>query len=243
MAEDMIIETAADGTQIGSVSPAPNGDADVEYAPATFNERTGLVNRLERAMAPDTILDGNDPEISQDVVERLLPGYFDNEKRMKAIELYVTGEHSLHSIAEELKVPDRTVAKWAEVGNWIEFNDAIVATLKKHERARITAMRVRERETAIDEQVDLGHKISKVGKEILETVDSAGQFKAVAEGLKLGSDMVGRALAISESGKVDADPSKPGGGGEDGGVRPLVMVFRSEGGLPPVPKSGEVVNV
>lgn len=239
----MVIETAADGTRIGSVSPAPNGDADVEYAPSTFNEQTGLVNLLERAMAPDTILDGNDPEVSQDVVERLLPGYFDNEKRMKAIELYVTGEHSLHSIAEELKVPDRTVAKWAEVGNWIEFNDSIVATLKKHERARITAMRVRERETAIDEQVDLGHKISKVGKEILETVDSAGQFKAVAEGLKLGSDMVGRALAISESGKVDADPSKPGSGGEDGGVRPLVMVFRSEGGLPPVPKSGEVVNV
>lgn len=232
MADDRL-EVSADGAAIGTVCPSPNGDdAPVVCAPSTFDESTGMVARMEHAMLPDTVLDGKDPQLPQEVTEKIFPGYFNSDKRLKAVELYVTGKYSIPLIADEIGVPERTVVKWAEVGNWVGFNEALVDTMKKHERARITAMRVRERERAINEQVELGHKIAEVGKTFIETAETAGQFKAAAEGVKLGSDMVGRALAINESGKMDAEEKKSEA---DGGARPLVMVFGA-GGLPPQPK-------
>ena len=239
VADEIHKDVASDGTPIGSLNAAPNGDDEaVECRPATFDEQTGTVAVIERAISPDAILDGNDVPV--EVIERVLPHYTDNAMRLKAIELYVTGDYSLHTIAERLKIPDRTVAKWAEDGNWINFNERMIETMKRHEKVRITAKRVKERERAIDEQIELGHKITAAGKDFIESAETAGQFKAAVEGVKLGSDMVGRALAINESGKVDAETNKDGS--TDGGNKPLVMVFNG-GGLPPVPKNAEVVDV
>ena len=239
MADEIHKDVASDGTPIGSLNAAPNGDDEaVECRPATFDEKTGTVAVIERAISPDAILDGNDVPV--EVIERVLPHYTDNAMRLKAIELYVTGDYSLHTIAERLKIPDRTVAKWAEDGNWISFNEKMIETMKRHEKVRITAKRVKEREKAIDEQIELGHEITAAGKEFIKGAETAGQFKAAVEGVKLGSDMVGRALAINESGKVDAETNKDGS--SDGGNKPLVMVFNG-GGLPPVPKDAEVVDV
>lgn len=237
---EMRTDIAADGTMIGSVNVAPNADEQhVAFAPAVFDEETGNVQRVEMTMSPDAVLDPNAKDFNREAVELVLPGYTDNGKKLKAIELYVTGEKSIVEIAKEIGVPERTVARWAEDGNWLQFNERMAETLRKHEKARITVKRVKEREKAIDEQIELGHKISAIGKEILETVESSGQFKAVAEGLKLGSDMVGRALAINESGKVDSEDKKDAAAE---GARPLVMVF-GNGGLPPMPVKTEVVDV
>lgn len=240
MAEDILHkDVASDGTPIGTLNAAPNGDDEaIECRPSEFDEATGTVAVVERAISPDAVLDGK--EVPAEVIERVLPHYTDNALRLKAIELYVTGDYSLHTIAERLSVPDRTVAKWAEDGNWIAFNERMIETLKKHEKVRITAKRVKEREKAIDEQIELGHEITAAGKGFITGAKTAGQFKAAVEGVKLGSDMVGRALAINESGKVDAESNKDGP--SDGGNRSLVMVFNG-GGLPPVPKNAEVVDV
>lgn len=239
MAEDLK-ECAADGTVIGAVNSAPNcDDGRVDFVPAVFDETTGNVQKLEHLMAPDTILDGSSEDFSPEAVEVLLPGYSDSNKKLKAIELYLEGDHSLVAIAKEVGVPERTVARWAEEGNWLQFNERMVETLRKHEKARITVKRIKEREAAIDEQIELGHKIAKAGKEFVENAETAGQFKAAAEGAKLGADMIGRALAINESGKMDAEDKKDVAAE---GVRPLVMVF-GNGGLPPMPVKTEVVDV
>ena len=238
MADDIRKDVASDGTPIGSLNAAPNGDDEaVECRPATFDEKTGTVAVIERAISPDAILDGTD--VPAEVIERVLPHYTDSAMRLKAIELYVTGDYSLHTIAEHLKIPDRTVAKWAEDGNWISFNEKMIETMKRHEKVRITAKRVKERERAIDEQIELGHRITAAGKEFIESAETAGQFKAAVEGVKLGSDMVGRALAINESGKVDAETNKD----EDAGTGkvPLVAIITG-GGLPAVQK-GAVIDV
>lgn len=241
MADDMF-EHAADGTPIGSINAAPNGDDNhVVCAPATFDENTGLVRRMELVMSPDAALGKPTDEMPVEVIEKVLPGYSDNDKKLRAVVLYVDGDKSLVEIAKELKVPERTVVRWAEEGNWLQFNERMVKTLKEHEKSRLAVKRVKEREKAIDEQIELGHKIADAGKRFVDDAETPGQFKMAAEGVKLGADMVGRALAISETGKVDADAARAGG--EDGGAKPLVMVFRTDGGLPPMPKAGEVIDV
>ena len=232
------IDMATDGTSIGEVNAAPVGDAEVECKPAVFDEDTGLVSRLELAMSPDAVLAG-DGAVPAEVVEAILPKYGDKRLRLEAAKLYVTGDYSMRAIAEAIDAPERTVARWAEEGNWIEFSERTVETLKRHEKARLAAKRIREREKAIDEQIELGHKIAEAGREFIENAETAGQFKAAAEGVKLGSDMVGRALAINESGKVDADSSKEEG---EGGRQPLVAIIAG-GDLPAVQRGGEVIDV
>ena len=236
---DGSIEMAADGTPIGAINAAPNSDNErVDFAPATFDETTGNVRRIEMAMSPDAVLDASSPDFPAETVELLLPGYADSGKRMKAIELYVTGDKSLVEIAREVGVPDRTVARWAEEGNWLQFNERMVETLRKHEKARIAVRRIKEREAAINEQIELGHKIAKAGKEFVESAETAGQFKAAAEGAKLGADMIGRALAINESGKVDADAQK-----DDEPTGRVSLVMNLNGGLPPTRIEKETIDV
>ena len=233
------IEMAADGTPIGAINAAPNSDNErVDFAPATFDETTGNVRRIEMAMSPDAVLDASSPDFPAETVELLLPGYADSGKRMKAIELYVTGDKSLVEIAREVGVPDRTVARWAEEGNWLQFNERMVETLRKHEKARIAVRRIKEREAAIEEQIELGHRIARAGKEFVDSAETAGQFKAAAEGAKLGADMIGRALAINESGKVDADAQK-----DDEPAGRVSLVMNLNGGLPPVRVEKEAIDV
>ena len=234
------IDMAADGTLIGEVNAAPVGDVEIECRPAVFDDDTGLVSRLELAMSPDAVLSG-DGAVPAEVVEAILPKYGDKRLRLEAAKLYVTGDYSMRAIAEAIDVPERTVARWAEEGDWIGFSERTVETLKRHERARIAAKRIREREKAIDEQIELGHKIAEAGREFIENAETAGQFKAAAEGVKLGSDMVGRALAINESGKVDAESNK---GEEIEGKTPLVAVIAG-GGLPSIRVAGkeDVIDV
>lgn len=236
---DDVTEFAADGTAIGAVGGLPGADVEVECKPAVFDETTGMIARIESAMSPAAMLRGDDPEVPPEAVEALLPKYHDSRLRLEALKLYIEGKYSLHVIAETLEVPDRTVAKWAEEGCWIEFNERMVDTLKKHEKVRVTMKRIREREKAIDEQVELGHRITEAGKAFIEGAESAGQFKAAVEGVKLGSDMVGRALAINESGKLDAESNKDDE--QEGGKVPLVAVITG-GGLPAVQR-GAVIDV
>lgn len=241
------IRTAAvaiDGTAFGQVADSPaNGDFPADTAPAVFDETTGFVKKMEQAMSPEAILDmrsKDDPEaVPSDIVERLLPGFRDVKKRGHALELYIGGEMSIHDIAEKVGVPDRTVAKWAAVGNWIRFQQEIADTLKQHERVRLAALRSKHREKAIKSQIALGESIVESAKVFVDGAETAGQFKMAAEGAKLGSDMVGRALAISESGKVDADEKtdeKPAA------QISLVNVFKT-GGIPTVESRGETIDV
>lgn len=232
---DDVTEFASDGTAIGAVGDLPGEGVEVECRPAVFDETTGLIARIETAMSPEAVLHGDDPSVPPEAVEALLPKYGDQRLRLRAVQLYVEGKYSLHTIAETLNVPDRTVARWAEEGNWLAFSERMVDTLKKHEKARVTMKRIREREKAIDEQVELGHKITEAGKQFIEGAESAGQFKAAVEGVKLGSDMVGRALAINESGKLDAESNK---GEETEGKTPLVAVIAG-GGLPAIRVAGK----
>ena len=141
MADEIHKDVASDGTPIGSLNAAPNGDDEaIECRPATFDEQTGTVAVVERAISPDAILDGTDVPV--EVIERVLPHYTDNAMRLKAIELYVTGDYSLHTIAERLKIPDRTVAKWAEDGNWISFNEKMIETMFAGPKAKFIPLNI-----------------------------------------------------------------------------------------------------
>lgn len=234
--EPMYDAVAVDGTPIGAIAPSPNDEtAKVVYAPAVFDESTGFVQRIENAMSPEAILDPkrkDDPRVVPDeVIEKLLPGYRNVAKRTRAIELYVTGQYSLPEIAKMLNVPDRTVAKWAEVGNWIQFQEQVANTLKKHEKVRLAIIRTQNREKMMKEQIELGHDINEAAKVHIAEAETASQLKLAAEAAKLGSDMASRAVGIGESGRVDED----GAAAKTNAAMTLVQVYSGNSdGLPEV---------
>ena len=233
---------AADGTPLGTIASEPSGTGDnVVFAPAEFDESTGFVKRIERIMGHDAVIDpkGEDPDgVPDNVVDALLPGFRDSAKREKALTIYITGEKSLHAIAEEVGVPDRTIAKWAEVGNWIKFQEDIAATMRRHEKVRLSVIRSRNREQTMTEQIELGHKINEAAKRHVDEAETSSQLKLAAEAAKLGSDMTNRALGIGESGKVDEADKKDE---QAPTAVSLVQVFKT-GGVPVV-ESREVIDV
>lgn len=204
-----MVDAAADGTNIGAVADEPSRHA-VPMAPGAFDPETAHIRRYEVALREGTDFECTDKEsaayVPDDAVELVLPGYRNEFARERAVQLYVEGDKSLREIAACVGVPLRTVAKWAEAGNWTQFQESLVSVVKRDESARLTMTRIAHREKAMRGQLALGDKLSQRAEDILDEQGddlSPSKLKLVAEAAKLSSDMTNRALGIGESGEID----------------------------------------
>lgn len=229
---------AVDGTDIGDVGAPATMEAPNELRPAVFDKTTRHIASIEQALTVQSLATSDPSDIDyipDDVVEEILPGYRDRTKHDSALRLYIKGEHTLAEIGRSVGVPLRTVARWVDEGGWTRLLERVAATLRADERARLSIIRVANREKMMREQLDIGAAINSQARGMLDGELTPGQLKMAAEAAKLGSDMSNRALGIGESGDVD------GGGKSAAAPSTISLVNIFKDGTPMVEPRPQVV--
>ena len=168
----------------------------------------------------------------------LYAGYEDEEKRRRALELYVKEDKAFEEIAAKLEVPERTVAAWAYVGKWTHAAMADVSVRLEDEAVQLARLRLSQRRSIIQKQLDSAQLVREKVEDELDGMSA----KSAAEALKAVADIEARALGMSESGSTETEgPARKA----DGKV-PLVAVFMGNAsGIPTLRKApeGETVDV
>ena len=168
----------------------------------------------------------------------LYEGYEDEEKRRRALELYVKEDKAFEEIAAKLGVSERTVAAWAYVGKWTHAAMADVSVRLEDEAVQLARLRLSQRRSIIQKQLDSAQLVREKVEDELDGMSA----KSAAEALKAVADIEARALGMSESGSTETEgPARKA----DGKV-PLVAVFMGNAsGIPTLRKApeGETVDV
>lgn len=168
----------------------------------------------------------------------LYEGYEDEEKRRRALELYVKEDKAFEEIAAKLEVPERTVAAWAYVGKWTHAAMADVSVRLEDEAVQLARLRLSQRRSIIQKQLDSAQLVREKVEDELDGMSA----KSAAEALKAVADIEARALGMSESGSTETE----GPAGKAEGKVPLVAVFMGNAsGIPTLRKApeGETVDV
>jgi len=208
-----------DGFPIGEIVVSSKPVKRIE--PET-EDREALVREelLELAAASD----------ADQALAELYDGYLDQQKRRKALRLYLVERKSFDEIAKAVGVPPRTVSMWSYNGKWDTALRREIRVEQEHSLLQLTSMRTKRRADAAKEQLD-------AAKEVRET--ALGQLregnvsvKSAAEAIKSAADTEARILGISESGAFDRGEKSEDEKAKGGGKTPLVQIF--QGGLPPI---------
>lgn len=168
----------------------------------------------------------------------LYEGYEDEEKRRRALELYVKEDKAFEEIAAKLEVPERTVAAWAYVGKWTHAAMADVSVRLEDEAVQLARLRLSQRRSIIQKQLDSAQLVREKVEDELDGMSA----KSAAEALKAVADIEARALGMSESGSTETE----GPARKAEGKVPLVAVFMGNAsGIPTLRKApeGETVDV
>lgn len=168
----------------------------------------------------------------------LYEGYEDEEKRRRALELYVKEDKAFEEIAAKLGVPERTVAAWAYVGKWTHAAMADVSVRLEDEAVQLARLRLSQRRSIIQKQLDSAQLVREKVEDELDGMSA----KSAAEALKAVADIEARALGMSESGSTETE----GPARKAEGKVPLVAVFMGNAsGIPTLRKApeGETVDV
>lgn len=168
----------------------------------------------------------------------LYEGYEDEEKRRRALELYVKEDKAFEEIAAKLGVPERTVAAWAYVGKWTHAAMADVSVRLEDEAVQLARLRLSQRRSIIQKQLDSAQLVREKVEDELDGMSA----KSAAEALKAVADIEARALGMSESGSTETE----GPARKVEGKVPLVAVFMGNAsGIPTLRKApeGETVDV
>ena len=168
----------------------------------------------------------------------LYEGYEDEEKRRRALELYVKEDKAFEEIAAKLEVPERTVAAWAYVGKWTHAAMADVSVRLEDEAVQLARLRLSQRRSIIQKQLDSAQLVREKVEDELDGMSA----KSAAEALKAVADIEARALGMSESGSTETE----GPARKAEGKVPLVAVFMGNAsGTPTLRKApeGETVDV
>lgn len=168
----------------------------------------------------------------------LYEGYEDEEKRRRALELYVKEDKAFEEIAAKLGVPERTVAAWAYVGKWTHAAMADVSVRLEDEAVQLARLRLSQRRSIIQKQLDSAQLVREKVEDELDGMSA----KSAAEALKAVADIEARALGMSESGSTETE----GPARKAEGKVPLVAVFMGNAsGTPTLRKApeGETVDV
>lgn len=220
-----VILLTEDGHPIGDLVVA--NDTSVDTTPATDAENEETTREMMRRTASEMT---GDPD-ADTAVATIFEGIDNEDKRRKAMRLFVAEHMPIAKIAKEVGVPDRTVSAWMFEGKWGEIAAKDVAMRQSASMIEMEVLRTTRRVIVAQEQLDAARKVREAAISKLDA--DAISVKSAAESLKSASDVEARILGISESGAIDRSDgsSKKSAEGKDG-KKPLVVIF-TNGGLPP----------
>lgn len=159
--------------------------------------------------------------------------------RTRGYKLYLEGNSPVEiaRLMSDEGVSVDAVILWARQGEWAQRlkkkNDARELLVKEN----IRRIRLSKAEEDVESSLRIGKRIREVVEMKLEDPDSlrTQDIKNLADAGKASSDTSARGMGESVS-------DDQAGNNKGGGKTPLVMIFPG-GGLPPLPKNTEVVNV
>lgn len=162
----------------------------------------------------------------------MYPGFHDQEKRKKAMNLFITGTGQIADIAKSLSVPERTVSMWVYTGKWDELLKREIEVRSKESALALARLRADKRAKVAEDQLKAAEAVRCAG---LVALASGKSLKGAADALKSAADVEARILGVSESGAVSTSVDEESKKAKDQGATKvaLVAVF-GNGGLPPV---------
>ena len=230
--DDPILRTE-DGHPIGELVMA-----DATTVPTVPNEETVKNNRAE-LLRQNAIQITGDPNADGALAE-LYPGFGNVDIRKQARDLYLVEHKGIDDIALATGLPSRTISMWI----WSEQWDEVVRReieVKRRQSILDTARLRSEMADVLGEQAEQARRIrSKATDNITNDV---GSLKSNTEAWTAAAKVEHTIYGVSEAGEFasgtgEAEKSKEQ---QKEGKVPLVNVF--VGGLPPIRKSGEVIDV
>lgn len=200
--------------------------------PPAPNEEIVERNRAELLRVQASEITG-EPDADAAIADTY-PGFHDQEKRKKAMNLFITGTDQIAGIAKSLSVPERTVSMWVYTGKWDELLKKEIEVRSKESALALARIRADRRAKVAEEQLKAAEAVRCAG---LLALAGGKSLKGAADALKSAADVEARILGVSESGAVvtSADGSETKKDDRSDGKTPLVVVFQG-GGLPPVRK-------
>lgn len=218
--EEMLL--TEDGHPIGEVVLADNAAVPVDDNPRRIEENR---EDLMRQKASELL---NEPDADAAVVQ-LYPGYEDSDKRKRAMAIVVSGGRSVEEAAEAVGVPARTVAMWSYNGRWADLVRAEIRARHEQSLLELSRMRSERRIAVAKRQLRQAEEIRDIAMADMRTDGvSMAKQSAWTAAAKVEQTLLG----MSEAGGVVDTDGKDEKKADDGGKRPLVMVFQN-GGLPP----------
>lgn len=222
------------GTPIGEIVIADN--TPVPTTDVLGEVKKSVEDDLTRQLAQNLTGDADDASLNE-----LFPMYTDTSLQKRAARLFVVDHKTFPEISEELHVPERTLSRWAYDHQWLMVAKQDLAVQQEMDLYGLGKLRIEHRTDVAKAQLEGARTIREAA---ITSLNNGASVKSVAEAFKSAADVENRILGISESGSVaDINPTAPESkesSGQQGKV-PLVMVF--QGGLPPVRKSSETINI
>ena len=213
-----------DGHPIGEAVLADNSAVQVDATPVRVEE-----NRADLLKQRASELTG-EPDADAAVMQ-LYPGYEDIDKRKRAMAIVVSEGRSIEDAAEATGVPARTVAMWSYTGKWGELVKAEVKARHEASLMQLARKRAERRVRVAEQQLE---QAAEIRDEAMAAIREKGVTMSAQAAWAAASKTEQTLLGMSESGTVTGvDSEDKGKEKDDGGKRPLVMVFQG-GGLPPM---------
>lgn len=171
----------------------------------------------------------------------LYPGYCDEEKRQKAMHLYVAGHKSISEVALEIDVPARTVSMWAYTHKWDDLLKKELIAQHSQSVLNLARLRNARREIIAREQLDQAKTIRDEAMARIKSGETS--IKSGAEAWAAAAKIEHTLTGVSEAGAITSVEGKSAEDSANNQAKvPLVMVFQGNG-LPPIKKTENVINV
>lgn len=173
---------------------------------------------------------------ADEAIVDLYPGFFDDEKKRKAMRLFVTETRSVEEAARAVGVPPHTVAQWVFIGRWDTLLRHDIAARGVQANLELERIRINSRVDIMKEQLEQAKMIRKKAARNIE--EDVGSLKSNTEAWSTAARVEHTIVGISESGDVtsmDAEDTPKEKQAEN--KTPFVMIFQG-GSLPPQPTGG-----
>lgn len=195
--------------------------------------RPDVPNTVREEEVKDELMELTGSDTADEAFVELYEGYDDAEKRHRALRMYVVERKTFEQISKALDVPQRTVSMWAYNGRWDVTLRREINVEQEHSLLQLTRLRNDRREKAAIEQLDSAKVVRD--KVLSQLAEDRVSVKSAAEALKSAADVEARILGIAESGALDrGEKSEAEKQQAAGGKTPLVAIFNSGDGLPPI---------
>lgn len=198
--------------------------------PPAPSEEIAERNRAELLRVQASEITG-EPDADAAIAD-MYPGFHDQEKRKKAMNLFITGRDQIAGIAKSISVPERTVSMWVYTGKWDELLKREIEVRSKESALALARIRADKRAKIAADQLEAAKAVRCAG---LAALKEGKSLKGAADAIKSAADVEARILGVSESGAVSTSVDEESKKAKDQGATKvaLVAVF-GNGGLPPV---------